>query len=144
MQLKLKRSQTSSMMGKVIFVLDARADLTQEERHLVDKYKLSKMVIYDSAARSKQVGDAGAAFASGSLLKGTLNLAMSRLSLSITIDSLTKGHHIELKDLDELLGAEQAVIEGCHQLKAYLDAAATFDGREIVIDFDRQSEPIAA
>lgn len=144
MQLKLKRSQTSSMLGKVVFVLNARADLSEEEKHLVQKYKLGKMVIYDSAARAKQVASAGAAFSGGSLLKGTLSLAMSRLSLSITIDSLTGGQTIENKELDEMLGAEQAVIEGCQSLKAYLTAAASFDGREEVIDFDKLPAEAAA
>jgi hypothetical protein len=53
-------------------------------------------------------------------------------------------HRIELKDLDDLLGAEQEVIEGCQHLKADLDAAATFDGREVVIDFDRSSQQATA
>lgn len=144
MQLKLRRSQTTSMMGKVLFCLDARADLSQEEKHLIQKYKLGKMSIYDSAAKAKQLASAGAALAGGSLLKGTINLAMSKLSLSISIDSLTQGHHIELKDLDELLGAEQAVIEGCQHLRTYLEAAATFDGREVTIDFSQPIESVAA
>jgi hypothetical protein len=147
MQLKIKRSQTSSMLGKVVFVLNARADLTQEEKHLVQKYKLGRTVIYDSAAKAKQLASAGAGFSSGGaggLLKGTLSLAMSKLSLSITIDSLTGGQTIESKELDEMLGAEQAVIEGCQSLKAYLTAAATFDGREVTIDFDNHPSDIAA
>src|SRR5205085_1993164 len=53
MQLKLKRTQRSAglMGGKVIFGLDARADLSAEERSLVQKYALGKMVVYDSEAR---------------------------------------------------------------------------------------------
>ena len=55
MQLKLKRSQRSGGMlgGKVFFVLDARADLATDERNLVNKYSLGKLVVYDSEARKK-------------------------------------------------------------------------------------------
>ena len=55
MQLKLKRSQRSGgiMGGKVIFGLDARADLSADEQGLVKKYALGKIVVYDSEVRKK-------------------------------------------------------------------------------------------
>lgn len=64
-----------------------------------------------------------------------MRLAAARLSLHITIDSLRKGHHIESKSLDEIMGAEDAIREGCENLRSYLDAAATYDGREQVVEF---------
>tara|TARA_R110002167_G_scaffold160436_3_gene356410 strand:- start:293 stop:736 length:444 start_codon:yes stop_codon:yes gene_type:complete len=147
MQLKIKRSQKSSMMNKIIFVLDARVDLTQEERHLIDKYKLGKEVVFSSANAERHVNEGRAALAAetvGGLGKGMVKLAMARLSLSITIDSLTKGHHLELKDLGELLGAEEAIMQGCQNVRGYLDVAATFDGRETVIDFEPEADTVAA
>src|SRR5665213_4392618 len=53
MQLKLKRSQRAGgiMGGKVLFGLDARAELTPDEQSLVRKYSLGKIVVYDSEAR---------------------------------------------------------------------------------------------
>jgi hypothetical protein len=55
MQLKLKRSQRAGGMlgGKVIFALDARAELSGDEQGLVKKYALGKLVVYDSEARKK-------------------------------------------------------------------------------------------
>ena len=53
----------------------------------------------------------------------------------MTIASLVSGHHIECKDMDEMLGAEGALREGCQNLKGYLDTAVTFDGREEVVQF---------
>ena len=53
MSLKLKRSQRLSLMGKVIFALDARMALNAEEHFLVKKYRLGDVVIYDSKAREK-------------------------------------------------------------------------------------------
>jgi hypothetical protein len=50
---KIKRSQCSSTMGKVIFALDARIGLNAEEWSLVKKYRLGGFVVYDSKAREK-------------------------------------------------------------------------------------------
>lgn len=55
MQLKLRRSQRTGglVSSKVFFTLDARADLLPEEKGLVSKYGLGKLVVYDSDARKK-------------------------------------------------------------------------------------------
>jgi hypothetical protein len=147
MNLKLRRSQRSGgMLGnKILFALDARADLSAEERLLVDKYALAKLVVYDSEARKKysesmqeHLAEAQSASAGRSLWKttrGLASLAMAALSLRITVTSLMNGEHVECKDLDELLGAEAAITEACKNLKAYLETALTFDGREEVIEF---------
>ena len=60
MQLKLKRSQkTSGMMSKsVVFILNARAELSDEEKANVAKYGLGKDVIYSSEA-AKRFSEAG-------------------------------------------------------------------------------------
>ena len=147
MNLKLRRTQRSGgMLGnKVYFALDARADLTGEERSLVQKYALGKLVVYDSEARKARnesiqahLAEAQTASAGRSLWKtaqGLANLAAAALTLRITVDSLTGGEHVECKSLDELLGAETAIVESCRNLKAYLETALTFDGREEVLEF---------
>ncbi|MDA9473534.1 hypothetical protein XI03_03210 [Bradyrhizobium sp. CCBAU 65884] len=147
MQLKLKRSQRAGGMlgGKVIFTLDARTDLSPDEKGLVSKYGLGKLVVYDSEARKKH-GDAayghfdeGASSTVGRSLwksaRGIASAAMMSLSLRVTVESLMSGQHIECKDLDELLGAEAAILNACKNLKAYLETAQTFDGREEVVEF---------
>jgi hypothetical protein len=147
MQLKLKRSQRAGGMlgGKVIFGLDARADLTADERELVRKYGLGKLVVYDSEARKKANESAYGHFdeATNSSVgrslwknaRGIACAAMMALSLRVTVDSLVGGQHIECKELDELLGAEGAILDACKSLKAYLETALTFDGREEVVEF---------
>ena len=154
MQLKLKRSQKSGglMGGKVIFILDARAEPSAEETALIKKYALGKMNVYDSAARQKHQANSAAHFEGSKLegfmppgiavasslwktTRGLASAAMSALSLSVTVDSLISGQHIECKDLDELLGAEGAISEACKNTKTYIDVASTFDGREEVVEF---------
>lgn len=149
MQLKLKRSQRQGgvMGNKLLFCLDARAEFTGEERANITKYKLGGMCIYNSEAAKKHIATAAGHMVSGSItgsLKAIGSYALAALNLNITIDGLANGTHVECKDMDELLGAEEAVINACENLKAYLGAAATFDGREILIDFSNDEPKIAA
>ena len=126
------------MSKNVMFCLDARADLSEEETHNIKKYKLGKEVLYNSEKSRKRLEKAGEGFASetgGGIVKGTIALALAKMSLNITVDSLTRGHHIECKSLDELLGAEEAIKTACENVKMYLAVAATFDGREEVVEF---------
>lgn len=147
MKLILRRLQRSGGMlsNKVVFGLNARADLTSDEQSLVSKYRLGQYVVYDSEARKRHGDAANSHFddatrsSTGRSLwksaRGLASAAMAALSLRITIDSLAQGQQIECKDLDELLGAEAAIREACNNLKAYLETALTFDGREEVIEF---------
>ena len=148
MQLKLKRSQRSGGMlgGKVFFQLDARADLSPDEQALVKKYSLGKTIVYDSDARKKHsesatghFGNAASSSSAGKGLwanaRGLASVAMAALTLRVTVDSLIDGQHIECNSLNELLGAEGAIREACDNVKAYLQTAVTFDGREEIVEF---------
>jgi hypothetical protein len=145
--LKVRRSQKTGMMGKAIFVLNARVDLSEEDKSLVSKYALGSLVVYDSKARQQRQATAAAHFDSAvaqsyasagrslwSSAKGWANAAIMALSLRVTVGNLMAGQHIECKDLDELLGAESAIIEACRTLKSYLETALTFDGKEELIE----------
>lgn len=143
MQLKLRRSQRAAgLMGKtVMFMLDARLDLNAEEEARVRKYKLGDLVIYNSASSRKHLEGmvrAGADEGFGGFMGQMAHAAMARLSLNITVDGLVRGQHIECKDMDELLGAENAIRQAAQSTRGYLEIAETFDGREIVVDLDEE------
>lgn len=138
MQLKLRRSQrAAAILLPRVYILDARAELTPDEKTLVVTHSLGKIPIYDSEARKKRV--LAAQQLSGGGLLGTLgsiaSSALAAMSLRITIDSLVAGHHIECKTMDELFAAEVAIREGCETLRTFLDLAVTFDGREETMEF---------
>lgn len=145
--LKLRRSQRSGALGgKPIFVLDARVDVPPDDRDLIAKYRLGGITVYDSKARKQHAEtayghftEAGMPVGAGRSLwrsaRGIASAAMMALSLRVTINKLISGQHIECKDLDELLGAEAAMVEACKNLRTYLDTARTFDGREELIEF---------
>lgn len=155
-QLKLKRSQREAAFGKIIFMLDARMELTPEDQALVNKYKLGGHVVYESTARQKHAEAAKAhlestrdqpsLFASPSkqalgvgktlfrLARAGASAAVTAMSLRVTIASPTQGVHVECKSMNELVDAENAIVEAAQNLKGYLANASSFDGREDIID----------
>ena len=149
MQLKLKRSQRKTMTGKIIYHLDVRAEIPQSDLALIKKYKMGATHVYSSESLKALASGADAAIATGQIL-GKLNplgsgaltstvkgMGMgiaSRFAMKITVNDLTNGKSIECKDLNEMLDAEQAVINACQNLKGFLEAAETFDGRELVVE----------
>jgi hypothetical protein len=69
------------------------------------------------------------------LARAGISATMAGLSLRITVYSLMRGVHVECKSMDELLGAEHAIVDAAENLRTYLDIAATFDGREQIREF---------
>lgn len=135
MQLKIKKSQrTSMMMGKPIFQIEVRADINSEEQALIKKYSLGAMELYTSEDRKKNL--VGASLADPSSVKGALSmtksLIKSALSLKVTVNDLASGKTIEAKDLSEVIDAEETLIQAGKNLIAFLNTAKEFDGREVV------------
>jgi hypothetical protein len=140
MQLLIKRGQEQLgvFSNKRSFTMMIRAQYTEEERALINKYELGGAVIYDSAHTQGYLDRAGS---SDSALRTIGFLALAKMGLSVTVASLQKGHQIQCADLAELLECENAIIDACKNVRNFISAAETFDGREIVVDLDE--EPVA-
>jgi hypothetical protein len=148
MQLKIRRSQRDAGMlsSSVMFSLDARVEFSPEERSNILRYGLSGQVIYNSDAQ-KRLLDKSASQRDGSFgggLRSFATLALAAVKMNITIASLERGQRIECKSMDELLGAEEAIMQACENLKGYLALAQTFDGREVLIDFSSNEPQVVA
>ncbi len=128
MKLIFKQSQASKgMLSKSIeFSLNARVELTETEKANIDKYKMGQEVIY-----SDERAQLGAAQINhgGSLKSGVFN---ALTGLTITVNDMVRGKQIACKEILEMLHVKQTVEESCGQMKAMLDAAANFDGEDIV------------
>ena len=155
MQLKLQRSQRMGgvLSGTVVFCLDVRADYTADERDNINKYKLGGQVIYSSQAARKHFERAEKHLArtrnmrdlkdqAGGFAHGAFSLALAKMSLNISIASLGRGHHIECKDLSELLDAEDTVRDACKDVTRYLQVAETFNGSEVVVEYEDGEERV--
>jgi len=133
MQLTITRSQKKAGMisKEIVFMLTVKSELTEEEKFAVQEYNLGKMVIYNSENSRKHIDNIG----SGGLLKAATSLAMSKMSLNISIGSLMRGQTLECKSLDEVLSAEDAIREACENMKQYIKVAANFNGSTETIEF---------
>lgn len=139
MRLFFRRSQRTAgvFSSTPVFALDARIELTNEERQLIQKYHLNKEVLYSSDAAQQHAAATIDAFNETGIrgfAKAALSGARLAFSLKCTVESLLKGQHIECKDVGELITAEGAIMGAAHTLKGYLEAAVSFDGREELIE----------
>jgi hypothetical protein len=123
MKLWLRRDQKSGLIGKVTFTLTVRAELTDEEKSNIKKYKLGETMLYE---RDKIV-DPG---------KGLLGLAsrvaFKMMNISISVDDLSGGKKVDCKDIVEMLAVEEQITEAAQTFKNVLHAAATFGGEEVI------------
>ena len=154
MQLKIQRSQRAGgVLGNtVIFCLDIRADYSPDETRNIRRYKLGGQTIYNSRTAEQHLANTKSHLdrvdsdslreKTAGLARGTLSLALAKMSLHVSVASLGRGHHIACKDMAELLEAEDTLRRACKDLTRYLDVAATFNGSELVIEYDKGEERI--
>lgn len=164
MHLKITRTQKAAgrlSKAAAIFCIDARVEFTPAEKANIKKYDMGHQIIYSSEAAKKHQENAALHGQAASVmfdvvtgaglgrvlmggLKSVASGAMAMFSLNISIDSLQNGQHIECKDLIEVMAAEQALKEACENLKAFIDTAATFDGREQLWGFENGTAEVVA
>jgi len=125
MKILLRRDQKSGMlgMGKIAFILDIRAELTDDEKNNIKKYKLGDTMLYE---RDK-LADKGSG-----LLGMASRFALKAINISVSVDDLSKGKQIECKDIVEMLAVEEQLKEACQTFKAILTAASHFGGEEVL------------
>ena len=123
MKLLLRRNQKSGLLGKIAFILDVRADLTEEELANIRKYRLGETALY----ASHEMLDRGSG-----LLGVASRLAYKAISLNICVNDLQNGKKVDCKDIVEMLAIEDQIKESARTFAAVLAAAATFGGEEVL------------
>ena len=122
MKLLLRRDQKSGMLGKMSFVLAVRAEVTDEEKANIKKYKLGDTMLYE---KDKIVGGSG-------LIGLASRVAFKMMNLTVSVNDLSGGKQIECKDIVEMLAVEEQIKEACQTFQAVLTAATTFGGEEVI------------
>jgi len=123
MKLLFRRDQRSGMLGKVLFSLEVRADLTPEEKANVAKYKLGETMLYQ---RFPDV-DLGPG------VKGAVsNFTRDMMNVEIKVEDFANGRRFEFKNILEMLSAQAAIKQAAQTFKTVLEAAAQFGGEEII------------
>ncbi|MCW5726216.1 hypothetical protein [Parvibaculum sp.] len=124
MKLLLRRDQqTGGLMGNTTFSLTVRADLSDEERTNISKYKLGKCLLYSRG----EIVDPGSG-----LLGLASRVAFKMMNISITVDDLTQGKRVDCKDIVEMLAVEEQIKDAARNFRAVLEAASTFGGEHLV------------
>lgn len=123
MNLLLRRDQRSGLLGKVIFQLDVRAEISQEEMANIQRYKLGNTVLYTKS----EIVDPGSG-----LLGLASRMAFHAMNISVTVADLVQGKRVECKNILEMLAVEGQIREAALTFKQVLDAAAHFGGEEVI------------
>jgi hypothetical protein len=123
MNLLLRRDQRSSLMGKVIFQLDVRAEITPEEATAIQRYRLGDTVLYTQG----EIADRGSG-----LLGLASRMAFHAINISVSVNDLVNGKRVECKNIVEMLAVEDQIREAAVTFKHVLNAAVHFGGEEAV------------
>ena len=123
MKLLLRRDQKLGLIGKITFTLAVRAELTDEEKNNIKKYKLGDTMLYERA----KMTDPGSG-----LIGVGWRLAFKMMNLTVSVDDLSGGKKIDCKDIVEMLAVEDQIKEAAQTFKNVLEAAASFGGEEVV------------
>jgi hypothetical protein len=125
MKLLLRRDQRTSgiMRNTITFSLGVHAELSDQERQNIQKYKLGETILY---SRGEQVEK-------GSGLLGLASrAAFKMMNITVSVSDLADGKRVECKDIMEMLAVEEQIKEAATTFKAVLDAAAHFGGDEVI------------
>lgn len=124
MKLKLNKSQKAKgLTQKISYSLTAQVELTEEERHYLNKYKLANEIVY---SKERVTPDKSR---DASLIR---NLSALALNLKITVSDLVNGRTIVCKDINEIMDVEQTIYKSCQGLKNILTNCAGFEGEQII------------
>lgn len=124
MKLLFRRKQRSTIIGgRTIFVLDVRAEFSNEEQRALAQYELGDELLYTRG----EIIDPG-----GGLLGLASRLAFYALNTSITVDDLARGKRVECTDIVEMLAIEDELRKAADVLRRVLHAATQYGGEEVV------------
>ena len=124
MKLLLRRSERSTVLGKPVYILEMRAQLSDEEKGWIEKYKFGPSLLYTK--KGKPNANANSLAGVGQIL---LHYAMD---LTVSVNDLLHGKKIECKDIMEMLAVEGQIREAAQNFANVLRAASQFGGEEVI------------
>lgn len=125
MKLLLRRDQQTGglLRSTITFAITVRAELSNQERDHIQKYKLGDSLLYSRG----ELADRGSG-----LLGLASRAAFHMMNISVTVNDLMNGKRIECKNIMEMMGVQEQIKEAAATFKAVLDAAAHFGGDEVI------------
>lgn len=123
MKMLLRRDQKKRGLGGVTFILDVRAELSEEEQANIKRYNLGSTMLYEKMIMT----DGGAG-----ILGFLSRLWFKAKNLSVSVSDLTNGKRIECRSIVEMVNVEEELKEAAQTFKQILETAARFGGEEVV------------
>jgi len=112
MKLKISRNQAKGMLGNVKFEVSAKVELTEDEKKLIDKYKV---------------------WGEPLIIKGYTPIpVLGNRPYGVTIKNLADGHTYKCSSISEILDYEKMIKDSCGSLKVYIETMKNFGGEETV------------
>ena len=128
MKIAIKRAKKTGMLGKASYTLTVRAELTDDEKDIVNKNSLADEILvwHDKTG------------VANSLAGAIINTMRDTV---LTVESFHRGTTFTCKNVAELIGIEDEVRQASLNLRAFIEMARTFGGEE-VIDVDDEFEAL--
>jgi hypothetical protein len=108
-QLSIKRKQGRGLTG-VNFEVEVKLLLTEEERDLVNRFKLASEVVEISHKRSAWTGK----------------------FKDVKIKDIVNGNNFKAKDMGEVIDWTQSIMNAAEGLATYIEVARKFGGEEVL------------
>lgn len=112
MELTIAKNQSKGMMGGISFEVRARVQLSDEERNLVEHYRMGNETLF---------------------VKKLVNIwgQPKDKFAAVTVRDLVDGATYTCKDMSEVIDYTDSLKSACENLKAYLEVARSFGGEEV-------------
>lgn len=125
MELLLTRSQRTGLRA-MVFVLNLRARLTDEEQANVQKYRLGKDILYQKESMKTDMVEGG-------WIRQLFTLLTAKARGHVfTANDLVKGRSIECKDIVEMIDTENQIRLAADTFYKILLICQSFDGEEVL------------
>lgn len=112
MKLILTKDQSKGLMGGVSFEVKAQVQLTEEEKKLIQHYKLEKEILLQKRL----------------IIWGQPTDHL----IDVSVMNLLSGESYKCKSLEEVISYSDSLKEACKTLKIYLEIAKSFGGQEVI------------
>ena len=123
MKLLFRRSQHLGIFGKIVFTLTVRAEISDEERDAIRKYKFGDTVLFQMWTITGH----------GYGILGLLSwLYFKAMNMTISVRHLARGKSLTSTKIDEIIEIQEHILKEATNFSAMLEAARRFGGEDAI------------
>jgi len=127
MKLVLRREQRKNLIGRIVFNLDVRADMSGDEQDAIERYALGDMLLYE-----KYSLEAKGRGIIGRFIAILVRLAHNAINTSVKARDLIEGKRVQCGNIAEMVVIETEIRDEAATLGKLIKAAMSFGGEEAI------------